>query len=86
MSKSSQLDYFPPCRAALQLTVQACLSLCTVSAARPQWNTTSNRPFPPLISSFPPDLLEKEQEELKKTCRGMVLAAVKLSAAHFFSK
>lgn len=36
-----------------QLTAARCLSLCAGSAARPQHSATSNRPFPPLISSFP---------------------------------
>lgn len=35
------------------LPARGCLSPCAGSAARPQQNTTSNRPFPLLISSFP---------------------------------
>lgn len=60
-----------------QLSACRCLSLCTGSAARPQQNTTSNRPFPLLISSFP-DCSERARGA-KKDAGKWLLAAEELS-------
>lgn len=75
LPKKKQIAHWAKNRS--QLSACRWLSLCTGSAARPQQNTTSNRPFPLLISSFPDR--SARARGVKKDAGKWFLAAEELS-------